>query len=297
MLAQALNLRPIAFHMLCEDQWSTLPDRTLLAIHWHWDEIFFQDLKQNGFQVFTLLRHPLDVLISILHFCIYEPQTENWLLGRGGNERPIWGALPTSHAFKEYCQSTRAFELLSVSAAWANIPGTRFCRYEDLVRDPAETLKTVCQNFAPAETPWETIARNHSLANMRKARPEGVDNRHFWKGKPDSWKAFLTTEIAEQVAPNLKPFMELFGYSIENQNTLTTEQAERNWLDAIGPELRESLSNKSSFHQQQRNELLEKIESLKLLIAKNGPDNLEQFSGYNLMKLAFLKAFKKIGIK
>ena len=75
-------------------------------------------LQRHGFRVLVLSRHPLDVLISILHFVRKDRETNNWLGGEGGDERSIFGASPCSPQFLAYATSERAKALLSVSREW-----------------------------------------------------------------------------------------------------------------------------------------------------------------------------------
>ena len=58
-----------------------------LPIHWEPEESFIKQLKAAEFKLLTICRHPLDTLISILHFCRFEPQTASWLDVR---RRRIW---------------------------------------------------------------------------------------------------------------------------------------------------------------------------------------------------------------
>jgi hypothetical protein len=52
-------------------------------------------LDRNGIVPLSMCRHPLDILISILHFCQYEPQTSQWIDSRGGSEKPYWMFRPS----------------------------------------------------------------------------------------------------------------------------------------------------------------------------------------------------------
>jgi hypothetical protein len=90
-------------------------------MHWRRSPTFHQFLMERQFEVLVTVRHPLDVLISILHFAQYEPATRRWLDGEGGNETSLLGADPTSEAFLAYALSGRASALFEVSAEWYGI--------------------------------------------------------------------------------------------------------------------------------------------------------------------------------
>src|SRR5205823_5235439 len=102
---------------------------------------FVAKLSEHGFRVVTVARHPLDVLISILHFCIYESESEKWLLGAGGSEAEIFAAMPRSRSFIEYAKGPRAAELLAVTPDWWGQPGVIGVRYEDCVCDAGKELQ------------------------------------------------------------------------------------------------------------------------------------------------------------
>ena len=98
-------------------------------------------LKTNGFRLLTVCRHPLDVLISILHFSSVHAGTSSWLDGQGGDERAIAEATPCSAEFLDYAVSMRADILLSVSRHWKTVEDCLLVRYEDLVEEPAAGLR------------------------------------------------------------------------------------------------------------------------------------------------------------
>src|SRR3954470_22779750 len=83
LLGTAYQVPHFARHSLSDEDWNALPPEVVLQIHWRRTPAFAVRLKEHGFRVVTVARHPLDVLISILHFCIYDSESEHWLLGAG----------------------------------------------------------------------------------------------------------------------------------------------------------------------------------------------------------------------
>ena len=84
--------------------WAALPPEVVLQIHWRRTPEFQAKLNEHGFHVVTVARHPLDVLISILHFCIYESESEQWLLGErrlGSGDLLRDAAKPGVHRVRE----------------------------------------------------------------------------------------------------------------------------------------------------------------------------------------------------
>jgi len=62
-------------------------------------------LFENRFKVVSIARHPLDVLISILHFIRYDQSTERWLEGNGEIPSALKEQPPTSALFVRYALS------------------------------------------------------------------------------------------------------------------------------------------------------------------------------------------------
>ncbi len=90
----------------------------------------------------TVCRHPLDVLISILHFSSVQTSTGSWLDGRGGDESTIAQATPSSVEFLDYAVSMRADILLSVSRQWKMVRDCLAVQYENLVENPVAASET-----------------------------------------------------------------------------------------------------------------------------------------------------------
>ena len=82
-----------------------------------------------------------------LQFCIHDSESDRWLLGRGGDESGIFGAMPNSRAFVEYATSDRVRELFGVTADWWLHPGAIRVRYEDVVNDTLGELSKLREAF------------------------------------------------------------------------------------------------------------------------------------------------------
>ena len=82
-----------------------LPERVIMQLHWY-REPSFQDLLQfNGLKIVVLSRNPLDVLLSILHFVRFEPDTVKWLKGNAELPPDLASRSPTSVDFVNYAIS------------------------------------------------------------------------------------------------------------------------------------------------------------------------------------------------
>ncbi len=226
LLANLYELEQHAVHHPCALDWSALSDRCIVQLHWHPTELFRNLLDAHGFRVVTIVRHPLDVLLSILHFCGNEPETLCWLQGEDGGETSIHRQLPTSQQFLNYATGDRAKALLSVSAEWRALPDVTCVRYEDLVRRTVETLETAALNLGPFKASPTEVTASLTLERLKHT----AQNAHFWQGRPNLWKELLPADIAKTIAEvNESTFLKL-GYSHHNLAPPGRSAAEERWL-------------------------------------------------------------------
>jgi hypothetical protein len=209
LLVAAYGLEERSAHTPDEVDWEMLPDRCALQLHWRSTRAFRKRLQRHGFSVAVIARHPLDVLVSILHFAPHEPQTARWLHGEGGSEEPLLGADPTSAAFLAYATGPRAKALLSVTPAWWAHADAR-TRYEDLVADPARELGRMVDALGgePAVPPAKAV----EAASFGRLRDEAT-NMHFWQSRPGLWNELVPTRFALAIA-SAHPAMLDLGYSV-----------------------------------------------------------------------------------
>jgi hypothetical protein len=192
-----------------ELDWEALPQRCVLQFHWHRTPEFLALLDRYDCAVVVLARHPLDVLVSILHFAQHEPATDRWLDGEAGSEAVLRGADPTSRAFVEYAKSPRARALLSVTPEWWERANARV-GYESLVGDPAAELGRIA---AALGTP--TVASPaEAIESVRFERlQQEAPNHHFWQGRVGLWQELVPTAVALEIA-EAYPGMRRFGYTV-----------------------------------------------------------------------------------
>jgi len=212
-----------------EIPWLNLPRRCILMSHWNRNEPLPTLLKEHQFATFTLARHPLDVLISIL---LYAPSEGSlrWLNGREGDERSIYGAAPDSEAFLEYAVSTRARALLEVSAEWWSDRTCQQIRYEDLVRNPRKQLSRIARILGVRpSTPFDLTIRSCTFEVLRNP----ISSRHVWKGKPGLWRTLLTRPVALRIAKAHAKIFSTLGYICNPDRNLNYRRASQNWSRLI----------------------------------------------------------------
>src|SRR5438309_6526581 len=229
----------IAAHSPGELDWAALPPGVVLQMHWHPTPAFLELLERHRFQTMTLARHPLDVLLSILHFCMHDESTAFWLQGEHGNEDGIFAAMPCSAAFLDYATGPRAGALLSVSRAWWAQPGCRQLRYEVLVQDTHRTLGALVQSLGlPTKCSLEDTVAANSFSKLRTLTQA---SHHFWRGQPDQWKLLLPGALAQQIECAQEPVFSTFGYPCDPDPTLDAQQADANWIRLAREELSDRL--------------------------------------------------------
>jgi hypothetical protein len=225
ILAKLYELDQFAAHTPDALDWHSLPENCVVQLHWHNTLDFSSLLRQYGFRVAVIARHPLDVLISILHFSPHEPQTANWLNGEAGGEESIHYKSPIDPEFISYAVSARAKALLSVSGEWWGVPDAICVKYEDLVHAPFHTLNTIGIKLGPTVVSQSDAIDALTLENLRPSS----SNQHFWKGQPGLWKSLLPMEEAREIEKAHEDLFSRFSYLCEPDPALTKDQVKDLW--------------------------------------------------------------------
>jgi hypothetical protein len=228
MLAQVLDLRSRSAHRPDEVDWASSEPRSIVQIHWEPDDAFLTTLKRYGFRVIVLARHPLDVLLSTLSFSQHDGSTLRWLDGRGGDERCLEGASPTSEAFLAYATGPRAQAILGVSAQWWEQNDVCRMRYEDLVSGAAGQLSGILADLG--------VAAVRPIADVvAEANPQGMRNLsvgmqcHVWQATPGIWKRLLTPSAAGAICDCHRQVLHTLGYRCDADESLDAARAEQAW--------------------------------------------------------------------
>jgi hypothetical protein len=236
LLCDLYGLEPLVLDAPSDRDWETFPQRCLLQIHYHRSEEFVRLLDRHGFRVVTMARHPLDILISILHFANADARTHAWLYGEGGDERPIIGAKPRSEAFLSYATGPRARALLGITAEWWRRPGVHSLRYHDLVADPVAELARLVDELGlrPRIDPADAAA----MSSRDRMRSKTSAN-HVWKGTPGHWRRLLTTHEARRIINVHRDLFEALNYGCDPDPDLDGGQADDYWFSQVlGPSFR-----------------------------------------------------------
>ena len=224
MLPGATRGTSVAEHQPKEIDWEGLQPPCVVAMHWHRTPELVNLLNRRNFEVIVTIRHPLDVLTSILHFCHYEPATARWLEGECGDESLLFGADPSSPQFLQYALSQRFTTLLGISGEWHG-SARAVVRYEDLVDDTEGTLERVlallgCDAIEPLVNVIEASSKH-------RLRP--ITGHHVWRAEPGLWRQLITPEYAKIIYEYHREVFQLWGYERPQGPPLSVYEARDNW--------------------------------------------------------------------
>ncbi|HTI51058.1 MAG TPA: hypothetical protein VL475_08905 [Planctomycetaceae bacterium] len=243
LLTSIYGLETIVCDRPEEIDWAGLPERCIIQLHWGAEPELIGTLRAHGVQAVTIARHPIDTLISMLHFSTTWSKTSLWFDGRGGTEDSIRGCLPTSAEFLEYATGPRACALMSISAEWWQIAGCGRLCYESLVNDPETELTSLTAQLEPVSA--EAIREARDGNSLERLKPR-VQNQHYWQGSPGHWTQFVPAQPARSIAEVHRASFERHKYSCEPDESLTPIQADLNWFAVEIRSLRQELSRTRS---------------------------------------------------
>ncbi|WP_413186466.1 hypothetical protein [Paraburkholderia sacchari] len=206
---------------------SELPERCFLQIHWYREPNFQAWLRANRFRVLTVARHPLDVLVSALHYIRHEPGTSRWLEGNTNLPGDLATSAPSSREFLEYALSTGAEDLLSITYQWWTDPETIRLRYEDAVARPEAVLGAQVAALGGDSSRILPLLENLSMEKMR-----ATANRHGWQGRPGLWRRLIVPQDAFRIYKRHQRVFDCLGYSV-TPFFLTRKTAYRYWLELL----------------------------------------------------------------
>ena len=226
LLKTAYGLEEYAALHIADIPWERLPARSIVNLH-HLPSEMFRERMANCRSI-VIARHPLDTLISILHFAAQRTKTSGWVSGLGGNEDAIHDVAPLSDEFREYAVGPRAAALLSISVAWWNEPGVIRTHYESLVADTsAEMNKIAAQIGTLPVVPIDDAVASCAFDTMR--RTNDIYTVHAWKSQPGLWKRLIPASFAREIAAAHREVFETLGYACDPDESLTDTEAMLNW--------------------------------------------------------------------
>lgn len=220
-----MGLQEIAVHNYRDVDF--VPAKCAFQLHWYREPNFQAFLAEHQFQVISVARHPLDVLISVLHFVRYEPDTAKWLEGNCDLPQKLGGQSPASEQFLDYALGFGSENLLCVTYQWWHDPSAIKVRYEDLVAAPEREAARLFELLNVSDERISEALAANSL-DMFKALP----NRHGWQGRPGLWRELIPFENAAAIFARHQRVFDKLGYALE-RTQLSREEAESNWAGLL----------------------------------------------------------------
>lgn len=210
----------IAFHP-ADVRFADLPDSCVLELPWGRTEKLRATLLSHAFQVVTVVRHPLDTLLSYLRLVQIDRATARYLDDRGNRDQVLLAALPTSEAFVNWAASDRAKALLEISASWAADPAVLQLRYDEFVADPA--------------TAFAELLRTADLAPRSSWSSNGLEIGSDLEAVGGGWRSLLPRTSIERLSSDRGEIAKRLGLdgAIEFDRLPTEAEAERNWQQIL----------------------------------------------------------------
>lgn len=293
LLSKLYKIPSGAFDNLEPEEWERFPDEFILQLHCPRDPGILSLLHKHRFQVISLARNPFDILISILHFAWFCEGTDQWLLGAGGDEKSIRGAMPRSVPFVEYAKGPRAAELFAVTADWWDAPEVVRIRYEDLVAGTETELRRLAAMLGTPRAELREVIEQCSLDRLRAS----LSIHHFWKGQPGLWRRLLTSADIAGIMPALEGHCRKLGYECVPDAALTPAVADAAWVDLTGSELVSSMRKhgKALLESQESRQRIEDLErDLRLMREQRWTryQAMESYSGFPLEMAAKIHSIR-----
>ncbi len=226
VLAGALGMQEIAVHNIMDIK-DPLPEKVFLQIHWYREPNFQRWLIENKFQILCISRHPLDILLSILHYIRHEPATARWLEGNGLIPEELKHLSPVDADFLEYATSFGYENLLSISYQWWHEPSAIKLRYEDCVANPVGVLSELILRLGGDPSNINMWLEKLSLEKMR-----ATPNKHGWQGQPELYKSLIPYLSARRIAEHHRNIFSYMNYHVQFYY-LNKSRALDNWNSII----------------------------------------------------------------
>jgi hypothetical protein len=191
--------------------------------HYEIEESILSWSKETKAVLITTIRHPGDMLVSLYNYIKDVPAFQ---------DLPFVPDLVPSRDFNEtnnkkidlqFSEAGRNFLLheLNISLEWIRSGITRAVRYEDLWRDPVETLAKLTANIS--EVPLDTIERAVEFCDISLVRKQrGADTNLIRKGGIGGWVESLPQDVIDMFRfdERFKSITAELGYNFDPQDPL-----------------------------------------------------------------------------
>lgn len=198
---------------------------TVAQVHAPYTPELHASLRKRSVIVVTPRRHPLDVLLSMLHFAQFEPDVSCWL---GGNYLDgLEGCDPSSRAFRAFALGAGSAELLSVSVGWSAHADV-IVEYSDLVADPTTFLADGVFGAYPQVRERSVVLEAGSFESFHRS-----GNMHGWLGQAGYWTSFIPRAFADEICAAHPHAFAAGGYDVAGARELTGPQVRMAWATSF----------------------------------------------------------------
>ena len=175
---------------------------------------FLDWVRRERVQLLTMARHPGDVLLSLYHYV--QRFRDRWaqagLLGTSSSHVLAGRPLDSSEMLT-YVRERFAPEVLGCTLAWIerDVP---LVRYEDLRRDPFETLSSLGSRLGPVDPATLRVAIEQ--ASFESIRGRGGDLAlHCRSGRTGQWRDELPGEVVDALREEASETARALGYTFD----------------------------------------------------------------------------------
>ncbi len=178
------------------------------------------------YKVITILRNPMDVLLSAFRFCQNNTNI-NWLHGKVFTVQTLpRGKDPTSKNFLNWACSEGSNVLLDVSSSWAKTADATI-RYEDFIEDGPSAIMSLiaCLDTGNEYPPQQVKA---AVEDVQKNYLVNSRNEHRWSSDKDNWYKFIPKEAVAKIYECHKDIFKQLGYELDLSRVLSDKEIRNN---------------------------------------------------------------------
>ncbi len=201
LMIEQFGYRSTAVHDCADLDWRALPARSVVQVHATPGAVAELVPDADSVKVVTLVRHPVDVLISIQRFAVRSPECRYWL---GGTALPEPESLSDPDAFLAWATGPGAAALLQLSVDWAARPDVCVVRYESLVASPGRQLNRLAGHLGERRL---TGARRRM-----RTKTASLPTAHITHGGPGAHRG-LPAEQFDLLVNAHRDIVEALGYT------------------------------------------------------------------------------------
>lgn len=203
--------------------------RMYIKTHISYEDFKTEYKARNEYKVITIVRNPLDSLLSAFRFSQKTAGCSVWLDGKVFPKPFIYkGIPPLSKEFEEWALSDGARAFLDVTYSWidrANVVIT----YENFILDPQATIKKAIDDLNIEVSISEV---NSATTDVRDNFLVGYYNEHRWSASMNNWQKYIPKDMAEKIYKKHKKVFKKLGYELEYPYEITKAEIinnNKNW--------------------------------------------------------------------